>query len=141
MADENYGIVSVRDQMEGESKDMFCSLSAGTQKEKALVFNAMNNPQHRVGDYVNKQIVVRDVFVEMVTIEDEDTHEIAEVPRTVLIDMKGEAYQAVSNGIFRALKNAIAVFGAPTWEDGLPITVKQVSIGKNQMLTFTVDAK
>ncbi len=33
----------------------------------------------------------------------------------------------------------IKVFGEPTWDGGIPCVVKQVSLGKNQMLTLEVD--
>ena len=132
-------IVNVRDAMTAGGNTSYSSMKSGTAKEKAALFNAMSNPNHKVGDYINKTIRVKDVYVEVVEIEDEDTHEVVTAPRIVFIDMDGDIYQAVSKGVFSALSRVINVFGEPTWDDGLPFTIKQVSLGKNQLLTFEVD--
>jgi hypothetical protein len=129
----------IRSELSGEAGTVFCSVQGGDRKSKAKVYNAMNNPTHRVGDCINKTINVKDVLAEMIEMENEETGELIEVPRVVLIDDKGESYQAVSMGIFNAVKKAIAVFGAPTWDEPLSVTVKQISLGKNQMLTFDVN--
>ena len=81
---------------------------------------------------------IKDVLAEIIELENEETGEMQSVPRVVLIDENGESYQAVSNGIYKAVKKAIAVFGAPTWDEPLEVLVKQISFGKNQMLTFDV---
>lgn len=139
MSENALANVDVRNAMSAQGSASYSSLKTGTLKEKAALFNAMSNPQHKVGDYINRSIRVRDVYVEIIEIEDEDTHETVSAPRIVLIDMDGDSYQAVSKGIFSALSRAIQVFGEPTWEDGLPVIIKQISLGKNQMLTFDVD--
>lgn len=138
---ENAGLATmdVRGAMSAGGSANYSSLKAGTLKEKAALFNAMSNPNHKVGDYINKSIRVKDVFVEVIELTDEDTGEVTNAPRIVLIDTDGDSYQAVSKGIFSALSRAIQVFGEPTWDDGLPITIRQISLGKNQMLTFDVD--
>jgi hypothetical protein len=85
--------------------------------------------------------MVKDVYVEVIDLTDEDTGESVQAPRIVLIDTEGKTYQAVSKGIFGSLAGLFKVFGEPTWEEGLPLTVKQISLGKNQMLKLEVDTK
>lgn len=131
--------VNVADAMSAEGSQAYCSLSSGTVKEKALLYNAMSNPAHKVADYINQTIIVRDVYVELIELTDEDTGEVQTAPRIVLIDTEGDTYQAVSKGIFNALTRLIRTFGEPTWEDGIPCLVRQISLGKNQMLTLEVD--
>ena len=131
--------MDVRQELSAESPSTYCSVQGGDRKAKALVYNAMNNPTHRVGDCINKKLMIKDVLAEVIELENEETGEMQQVPRVVLIDEKGESYQAVSTGIFNAVKKAIAVFGAPTWDEPLPIVIKQVSLGKNQMLTFDIE--
>lgn len=131
--------IDVKGAMSASSSASYCSMRQGTMAEKAALYNATSNPTHKVGDYINKGILVKDVFVETIEIEDEDTHDTIIAPRVVLIDTKGESYQAVSKGIFNALARLITAFGEPTWADGLPVIVKQVSLGKNQMLTLAID--
>lgn len=131
--------MDVRQELSAESPSTYCSVQGGDRKAKALVYNAMNNPTHRVGDCINKKLMIKDVLAEVIELENEETGELQQVPRVVLIDEKGESYQAVSTGIFNAVKKAIAVFGAPTWDEPLPIVIKQVSFGKNQILTFDIE--
>lgn len=131
--------MDVRQELSAESPSTYCSVQGGDRKAKAMVYNAMNNPTHRVGDCINKKLMIKDVLAEVIELENEETGEMQQVPRVVLIDENGESYQAVSTGIFNAVKKAIAVFGAPTWDEPLPIVIKQVSLGKNQMLTFDIE--
>ena len=152
MAENAIVMADLKQELSADSSSMFCSLQGGTRAEKARVYNAMNNPEHKVADCINKTINVKDVLAEYIEVGktdsegkpvvDENGEQVMDtVPRVVLIDDKGEAYQAVSVGIFNAVKKAIAVFGAPTWDEPLPITVKQISLGTNKMLTFDVDVK
>ena len=139
MAENGLAIPNVKDAMSAHASSSYSSLRSGTLKEKAALYNAMSNPSHKVGDYINKVINVKDVYVELIELEDEDTHESVTAPRIVLVDTEGETYQAVSKGVFNALTRLIQTFGEPTWDDGLPLLVRQISLGKNQMLTLEVD--
>ena len=146
-------IVAVPDMKQELSADggsIYCSVQGGTRADKAKVYNAMNNPQHKVADCINKTIAIKDVLGEFIMVGNttadgqpvlnEDGEQVMDtVPRVVLIDDKGEAYQAVSVGIYNAVKKLIAVFGAPTWNEPIHVTVKQVSLGTNKMLTLDVD--
>ena len=135
---EGMEIMNVAQELSAEQTSMFCSIQGGTHESKVAVFNASNNPDHKVGDYINKTIVVKDVLAELIEVQNDETGETEVTPRVVLIDVNGESYQAVSKGIFNALKKAIAIFGAPTWDEGLPVLIKQVSVGRGSMLTFDV---
>lgn len=132
------GNMNLAQEMSQGAASMYCSLKAGTRAEKAAVFNASNNPTHKVGDYINKVITVRDVLCEVIQVENQETGLPDQAIRTVLIDENGETYQAVSAGIFNALKKAIQMFESPTWDPALPCLIKQVPVGKGSMLTFDV---
>lgn len=119
----------------------FCSLTANTPKEKAMLFKAMNNPEKRVGDCINMTINAKDLFCEVVNCVNQQTGEVETCPRIVIIDDKGVGYQAVSLGVFSAIKKIIQVFGMPTWETPLPLVVKQITKGDRKLLTFDVDFK
>ena len=135
---ESMEIINVAQELYANQTSMFCSIQGGTHEAKVAVFNASNNPDHKVGDYINKVILVKDVLAEQIEITNEETGELETAVRVVLIDVDGESYQAVSAGIFNALKKAIAIFGAPTWADGLPCLIKQIKVGRGSMLTFDV---
>lgn len=129
--------VDLSKELSAESNTTYCSIQGGDRKTLARVYNAANNPEHKVGDFINKTINVKDVLVELIDIENEDGS-VEQAPRVVLIDEKGEAYQSVSQGMFNAIKNAIAIFGAPTWDDPLPMLIKQVSVKNGSMLTVEI---
>lgn len=118
----------------------YCSLKGETDEEKAIMFNLVNNPEKRVADMINMTINVKDLFVETVTCVNEKTGEQNQAPRIVMIDDKGVGYQAVSLGVFGALKKIFALYGSPdTWKKPLPIAVKQKKKGEKNILTFEID--
>lgn len=123
------------------AQTQFCSMKAVSDEEKAKMFNAMNNPDKRLADCINMQIKAKDLYIEVVNCTNEETGETTACPRIVIIDDKGVAYQAVSLGIYSALKKVIQVFGAPTWEKPVVLEVKQVTKGSKKMLTLNVVTK
>lgn len=125
-------------ELEGTNLAAFCSVNAETMEDKALVFNAANNPQHKVADFINKKIMVKDIYAETLELVNKDTGEIDKAPRIVFIDDQGEAYECVSVGMFSALKKLIATFGEPTWEQPIPVVIKQEKVANGSMLTLDV---
>ena len=79
--------------------------------------------------------------VEVVNCTNEETGEITTCPRIVIIDKDNKSYQAVSIGIYSALKKVIQVFGAPTWTTPVALEVKQITKGNRKMLTLNVVSK
>lgn len=116
----------------------FSSLKASTDEEKADLFNAINNPEKRLADCINMTIKAKDLYIEVVNCTNEETGEITACPRIVIIDDKGVSYQAVSLGIYSALKKVIQIFGVPTWDKGISLEVKQVTKGTRKMLTLNI---
>lgn len=125
-------------ELEGGKLAAYCSVRAETMAEKALVFNAANNPQHKVNDYINKLIMLKDVYAETLELVNQETGEYEKAPRIVLIDENGEAYECVSVGMFSSLKKLIATFGEPTWDEPIPVIVKQEKVKNGSMLTLSV---
>ncbi len=122
------------------AQTQFCSMHAETAEEKAKLYNAMNNPEKRIGDCINMTINAKDLYIEVVNCTNEETGEVTACPRIVIIDDKGVGYQAVSVGIFSALKKVVQVFGAPTWETPVKLMVQQITKGSRKMLTLNVVA-
>ena len=117
----------------------YCSMTATTEEEKAALFNATNNPEHRLADMINSEIAVKDVFVEAVNCTNEETGEVTVCPRIVLIDTDGIGYACVSLGIFSAIKKLFGIYGEPSvWSAPLKLVVKQVTKGARKMLTLNV---
>lgn len=121
----------------------YCSMTASTPKEQATLYNAMNNPDKRIKDCINEVISVKDVFVEVVNCTNAETGETSTCPRTVLIDENGVGYQAVSLGVFSALKKLFAVYGEPcNWTAPVKVKVRQINKSTNKnILTLDVVLK
>ena len=123
-------------ELKSVSKAM-CSLNPKTDKEKAALFKAANNPDKRLSEMINMTINVRDVYVEEVICKNQygDTQVC---PRIVFIDDKLIGYQCVSLGIFGALKKLFQIYGVPTWKTPLKLMIKQINKGDKSLLTFDI---
>ena len=51
-----------------ERKTQFCSMIPKNEDEEVILFNAMNNPEKRIGDCINMTINVKHVFCEVVNV-------------------------------------------------------------------------
>ena len=143
MAETNETAIAKQDVstiMAGGVGNSYCSIKVDPtdRKTAAKVYNALNNPEYRIADFINKDIFVSDVLVEVAEVMNEETGELEHAPRVVLIDDKGSAYQSVSIGMLNVVKNAVKVFGEPTWEPPLVMTIKQKPVGRGSMLTAEV---
>ena len=122
-----------------ERKTQFCSMIPKNEDEEIVLFNAMNNPEKRIGDCINMTINVKHVFCEVVTCVNRETGETNMCPRIVLIDTDGVGYQAVSLGVFSALKKIITIKGSPTtWKKPVKLQVVQITKGDRKLLTFNM---
>ena len=114
----------------------YTSFRGETSAEKAQLFKIMNTPRYKVSDCINKTILLKDLYVEMVSCTNEQTGEVSVAPRIVLIDKDNEGYQCVSTGILSALKKLMQIYGEPTWDEPLPIKIIQLKKGARSILTF-----
>lgn len=104
------------------------------------IFNAMNNPQEKISAHINEEIDVENYLIEMAQIEDEDTQgnklgTYSNVPRVVFVTPDGVAYQAVSFGMARVVRNIIACCGNAPWSPAVRLKIKQTPTKKGSMLT------
>ena len=99
----------------------------------------MSNPDERLSDHINQVLLIKDVYMEKVDMVNEETGEISECPRIVLVDADGVSYQAVSFGVFNALKRIFQVFGKPTWEEPIKMKVIQINRKEKKMLSLDVE--
>lgn len=121
-----------------EQATAYCSMLADTVEEKAILYQAIANPEKRISDCIGQVINVRHIYLETVNVHQDDG-QIVPAPRVVIIDDKGIGYQSVSLGVFRALKKLVAIFGEPqSWDGPLPLVVKQLTTGKNRTFTFDI---
>lgn len=117
----------------------FCSFKPEDNAARAMLYNGMNNPDHRIADEIGAIILARDVYAEKVNVVKPETGEIEEATRVVIFDEKNESHVAVSIGIYNALAKLFLVFGRPTWTEPVPLRVKQIpTSGTKKMLTLEV---
>lgn len=117
----------------------YCSFVPASDADKAALYNAINNPDVQLADHIGKEIVMRDVIIQPVEVISEATKEAVTAPRVTIIDMEGNTYSCVSQGIYNALSTLVQVFGEPrAWKNGLRVTVRQITRGTRRI--FTLDA-
>ena len=120
----------------------YCSMTPQDDTDRAILFNAMNNPAKRLSDCINEAIRAKHIFVEVVTCEKKDadgkpTGQKDRCPRIVIIDDHGIGYACVSVGVYSAIKKLFQVYGEPqTWTKPIPLKIKQVTKGDRKMLTL-----
>lgn len=128
------------EQLTNPNGQFFCSLKDdGTRKSKIAIFNAINGADEALGDHIGEVLEVTDVVAHPVTLTDEDTGEIINALRTVLITKDGKTYTAVSQGVTNALARVFSIVGMPSWKDEpVKMKVKQIKTrnGNNKVNTI-----
>lgn len=115
-----------------EGNISYCSFPMNTIEEKKKAFSIISNPEKRLSDMINKKIRMKDLFAEQVEITDENTGEIINTVRMVIVDDKGVGYACVSKGVFNSMSRLIGLIGHPSeWKEPLTIEIKSKQIGKN----------
>jgi hypothetical protein len=126
--------------LQGERKMQYSSIDKTklSFKEKAKFFNLVNGDAKLIKELVNTQINLKDIYMEVVTVEDVATHEPKKLPRIVLIDDKQLAYTCSSPTFLNKLAQLIADVGEPKdWESPIPIKFKTVKTNAGfQALVF-----
>lgn len=119
--------MSVQEQFGNAKQEVFTSIvDDGTLESKALVFNAMNDTDYALRDYVGKVIEITNFVAHKIQIEDDRTGEITNATRCVFIDKDGKTYGTVSSGINQSMIKLFGTVGFPvTWEKPLPIKVME----------------
>lgn len=122
---------------------VYCTIDDSTQQGKKKLFKIKNRPDHNISDFINKQIKIKDIYIDVnarVQKDGENAGVVENKPRTILIDDKGESYIAgVSIGIYQAVKEIIRTFGSPdTWDEPLTVTVVQVKTARGNMLSLDI---
>lgn len=111
---------------------VYSSLVGDDFETKKQLLSATTNSLP-VRDILGKTIQLKNVVVQGIEMENEDTGEVQQVPRVILLDDKGNAYHAISKPVFNAVKNFIGILGQPaTWEKPVPVKVVQEGSGNRK---------
>lgn len=119
------------------NNSFFCSMSVENDSDRATLYNALSNPDVKIADHLNQEIVIKDIIIEPVeVVADDGTRNT--VPRTVIIDIEGNTFAAVSTGIYNALKRIVSIYGMPTYANGVRVKVIQIARGANRIYSLVV---
>lgn len=115
---------SISDQVFGASAQVMATFDTTSEEGSDKAFNMMNDCDHGVADKLGETINLKDVLMHPVKFMDENTGEMIDGVRTVLIDADGTTYGATSSGLFNALKQFFGIKGHPiTWSEPKPIKI------------------
>ena len=135
--------VDLVEQLKNPGGKMYCSIeNDGTRASKIRIFNAVNNANESIADHIGEVLEVVDVVAHPVELVDENTGEVVDALRTVLIDKTGKSYVAVSQGIASAISKVFSIVGMPdggAWvKEPVKMKIKQVNTrnGMNKVLTI-----
>ena len=124
-------------QLTGDRQLCYSSMKSETQDQKVALYKAQNSPDKKLKECVNMTIPLKDVYVEIIDMQDQNTGDMIKLPRIVLVDQDGVSYQAVSLGIFKCLSKIFKLFGEPhTWQTPLTVIPKLVTCKHGQCLTL-----
>lgn len=132
--------VDLVEQLKNPTGQFFCSIADdGTRKSKIAIYNAINSADENLADHIGEVIEVVDVVAHPVQLADEESGEIIEALRTVLVAKDGKTYTAVSQGITNSLQRVFSIVGMPSWKDEpVKMKIKQVKTrnGNNKVNTI-----
>lgn len=128
--------------------DTFCSFQPDSMEGKVRLYNAINNPDKRIADCINKSIKIRDCVIKAVKLTEERNNVnnwADETPgkerdgfRVILIDEEGISYNATSAGIYNSVSTIRSVFGKLHFDEPLTVEVNQVKTKNGNTLTLKV---
>lgn len=128
--------------------DTFCSFKPDSMEGKVRLYNAINNPDMRIADCINKTIKVRDCVIKAVKLSEERGNAANwtdDTPgkerdgfRVILIDENGTSYNATSAGIYNSVATIRSVFGQLHFDEPLTVEVNQVKTKNGNTLTLKV---
>ena len=123
-----------------ETSDMFVSFDPVSPDDKIKLYNAVNAPETRIADMVNKPICLIDVIMVKCKINDRGRSAERDAIRVILVDDNGETYAATSSGITNSVRNIFNIFGTLHFPEGLKVTIEQIKTSNGNTLTMKLMA-
>lgn len=121
------------DEMENYNKQCYTSINMENAENRKLLFKISESADGRVSDNLNKTIMLKDIFLQRYDKVNEETGEVEEKTRTILIDETGKSYASASKGLYNSLLKFIQIMGKPdTWEKPMAIQVQEVALPKGK---------
>lgn len=100
-----------------DTSGVFTTVKGTDIEAKKTVFTAVNDAEP-LSDHLGEILDVVDIVAHKVEVANEETGEIDEATRVVLLTADGKALASVSVGIQGAVRNILAFLGEPSTWDG-----------------------
>ena len=123
---------AVRSIFGGQGLSLRTSLPMKTEAEKKKVLRLTQQQGENIGKFIGKRVVLTDVIAHPQEFVNKETGEVTYGARIILVCKDGKTITCASAGIARSLGMIADVFGPPTWADGLPVEIEQVTTGANR---------
>lgn len=119
-----------------DENNVFLSLKA--DEDKKVIANAIVSADYKLGDFINKVIRVKDLYIEPTEFINEETGETSHGHRVILFDENKVSYETCSTGVYNALKRIVSVYGFPTWEVPIEMEIKQIQRKERKIMTIKI---
>lgn len=118
---------------------VFSSIQGDDFASRKKVVSAVTDSQP-LREHLGEVINLKDVVVQVVAMENEQTKQLEDQPRVILIDDAGNSYHAISGVILKDVQNLMGILGQPhTWPEPVPVAVKEQQSGnKRRFMTLTL---
>jgi hypothetical protein len=114
----------------------YSSITGTDYAAKLSILTAVTDSEP-FADNLGKTIQLKDIIIQVIPMTDEQTGEVVDQPRILLLDDEGTAYHAISSALLRSLNNIIGIMGEPsTWEAPVPATLVKAGQGTRQYYTL-----
>jgi len=140
---QDIATVDLVEQLKNPNGQFYCSIqNDGTRKSAVAIYNAVSSADEQLADHINEVLEVINVVAHPVNLVDEETGEMINCLRTVLVCKDGKAYSATSQGITNSLARIFSIVGMPdggAWEkEPVKMKIKQVKTrnGNNKVNTI-----
>lgn len=131
--------ITIYNATSNENNKPYCSLSPTSEGNATALYNAMNNPDYKLSDFINTELEIDNIYIERVELADSETGEVKIQARTVLFNSSKDTFYTVSTGVYQSLKNICTLIDTPErWKSPIKVKVIQRSVKRGSMLTLEV---
>jgi hypothetical protein len=132
------GGTSLQESFEGAADVFYCSIPNDGSRETAIkIYNAMNNTTGKIVD-LKAPIIVTDIIAHNIQLVDEETGEMNDATRCVLITEDGQGYECVAGGVVSSIKKIVGIVGRAPWTPGIKMMPREVRTRKGYR-TLTIE--
>lgn len=102
---------------------VFTTIQGDDFAAKAQVLAAITDAEP-LSEHLGETINLANIVAQAVEVADDQTGELSQAIRVILLDDEGNAYAGLSEGLFRSIQNIVAILGQPhTWPHPYPMKV------------------